>query len=230
MKLQLQDNIKRYANYREFWGKPWDARTKRAFGFLSEEKISNILDVGARNNNFLSFFPDSVKKYGVDLFKEKGKAKNKGIISKIADVEREIPFGDGFFDAIFAGDIIEHLFDTDAFLQECSRVLKPGGAIVITTPNLCSLNNLVFILRQRQLYFVDFDRQGYTHLRYYCFSSLREQMERHGFRVEKHTGGALYLPFWTRSRAISQLSEALAKIFPCFAKHMIVKARKVQDS
>jgi ubiquinone/menaquinone biosynthesis C-methylase UbiE len=46
------------------------------------------------------------------------------------------PVEDNFFDAIIAGDIIEHLVDTDVFLEELSRVVRPGGYILITTPNL----------------------------------------------------------------------------------------------
>ena len=45
------------------------------------------------------------------------------------------PFADQQFDALFAGEIIEHMSDVPATLAEWHRVLKPGGVVIITTPN-----------------------------------------------------------------------------------------------
>lgn len=46
-----------------------------------------------------------------------------------------MPFGDGTFDAIVSLQTIEHLWDQGAFVAECARVLRPGGLLVLTTPN-----------------------------------------------------------------------------------------------
>ncbi len=46
-----------------------------------------------------------------------------------------LPFQDGEFDALFAGEVIEHMADVPATLREWGRVLKPGGVAIITTPN-----------------------------------------------------------------------------------------------
>ena len=46
-----------------------------------------------------------------------------------------VPFADQQFDALFAGEIIEHMPDVPATLAEWHRVLKPGGVVIITTPN-----------------------------------------------------------------------------------------------
>lgn len=46
------------------------------------------------------------------------------------------PAADGEFEATVAGDIIEHVVDTDSFVDELRRVTAPGGHVVITTPNL----------------------------------------------------------------------------------------------
>jgi SAM-dependent methyltransferase len=57
------------------------------------------------------------------------------------------PMPDHTYDVIIAGEIIEHLVDTDSFAQEIHRVLKPGGYAIITTPNLASWYNRVRLLR-----------------------------------------------------------------------------------
>lgn len=40
------------------------------------------------------------------------------------------------YDAVIASEVIEHVYDTDYFLTELIRICKPGGVIIITTPNL----------------------------------------------------------------------------------------------
>jgi ubiquinone/menaquinone biosynthesis C-methylase UbiE len=40
-----------------------------------------------------------------------------------------LPFGDGYFDAVFSHAVLQHLTDPDAALTELRRVLKPGGLI-----------------------------------------------------------------------------------------------------
>ncbi|PKQ28940.1 MAG: hypothetical protein CVT63_00030 [Candidatus Anoxymicrobium japonicum] len=46
-----------------------------------------------------------------------------------------LPFEDASFDTVYAGEIIEHVSDTAAALAEWRRVLKPGGVLIISTPN-----------------------------------------------------------------------------------------------
>jgi SAM-dependent methyltransferase len=47
----------------------------------------------------------------------------------------QLPFADASFDALFAGEVIEHVPDARIALHEWRRVLKPGGVAIITTPN-----------------------------------------------------------------------------------------------
>jgi SAM-dependent methyltransferase len=52
-----------------------------------------------------------------------------------AGVER-CPASDGEFDFLVAADVIEHIVDTDAFIDELRRALRPNGYLIVTTPNL----------------------------------------------------------------------------------------------
>lgn len=47
----------------------------------------------------------------------------------------QLPFAGAQFDALFAGEVIEHVPDAAETLREWGRVLKPGGVAIITTPN-----------------------------------------------------------------------------------------------
>ena len=64
------------------------------------------------------------------------KAKEKGINAKKCNLDKEgIPFPANYFDVIWAGDVIEHVFDPIFLLNEMNRVLKNEGTIFISTPN-----------------------------------------------------------------------------------------------
>jgi len=53
-------------------------------------------------------------------------------------------FADGSFDAVYASHVIEHVHSPFDLLAECSRILKPGGMLVILTPNTRSWGHRVF--------------------------------------------------------------------------------------
>lgn len=46
-----------------------------------------------------------------------------------------LPFPAASFDAVMSLQVIEHLWNLGEFLAECGRVLRPGGTIVVSTPN-----------------------------------------------------------------------------------------------
>lgn len=56
-----------------------------------------------------------------------------------ADMEARLPFDDSSFDAVVCVEGIEHVRDRHSTLSELRRVLRPGGRLLITTPNLLSL-------------------------------------------------------------------------------------------
>jgi len=58
-----------------------------------------------------------------------------------------LPFENNYFDFVFAGEIIEHLFDSRFFLKEVHRVLKINGYLILSTPNLARIDDrLKFLL------------------------------------------------------------------------------------
>lgn len=76
-----------------------------------------------------------------DLFGPTGKAPNiSGLKPVAADMEATLPFSDADrADALLCVEGIEHVKDRHAVLTELRRHLKPGGRLILTTPNLLSV-------------------------------------------------------------------------------------------
>jgi SAM-dependent methyltransferase len=56
---------------------------------------------------------------------------------KTADLRKEpLPFETAQFDLIWCSHVIEHLREPLEFLEECKRVLKPGGHLILRTPDI----------------------------------------------------------------------------------------------
>lgn len=102
------------------------------------------------------------------------------------DGEREtFPYADANFDVVLNCDIIEHtLCNPVHMLAECHRVLKPGGLLVLTTPNVLRLDNVVRLLRGTNIYdkYVP-ESPSARHPREYTPDEIRRLLEWLGFDV-----------------------------------------------
>jgi SAM-dependent methyltransferase len=81
--------------------------------------------------------------------------RQRGIEAYVADVQ-ELPFGDGEFDCVFAGWVLYHVLDRERAINECARVLRPGGRFVTATladDNMSDLWDFLGSPRDRSLGF-----------------------------------------------------------------------------
>lgn len=73
------------------------------------------------------------------------------VVFEQADLDRDrLPLADGTADVTAAVEVIEHLENPRAFVRELARVTKPGGWIVVTTPNQLSLLSLLTLVTKGQ--------------------------------------------------------------------------------
>lgn len=104
------------------------------------------------------------------------------------NVETErFPFDDGTFDAVFFCEILEHLqVHPVGCLREIKRVLRPGGRLVLTTPNVARRENVARMLRGQNLYDPDSGYGTYgRHNREYTEAEVRSLLDWCGFAVEE---------------------------------------------
>ena len=64
-----------------------------------------------------------------------GKVKEKCNSTTVVGSILDIPFPDNSFDVVISSEVIEHTVDPQRAISEMHRVLKPGGLMVVTTPN-----------------------------------------------------------------------------------------------
>jgi len=155
-------------------------------------------------------------------------AEQRGVLVKVADVEEGLPFESGYFDAINAGEILEHLYDTKAFFLECSRVLRPGGAFIFTTPNLNSLENRIRVLTGGYLSMMGAYPEDHfgEHIRTFNLGKVYELCRQTGFHIDEVRGIPFLQP---KGKLIDIPAEWVGRALPRLSKLLMVKARRMAD-
>jgi SAM-dependent methyltransferase len=73
-----------------------------------------------------------------------GQAKGRNIVQ--GDLNKAIEFPDEYFDCVFGFSVLEHLLNPCHLLRENYRCLKPGGTLVILTPNISTFFTIALLL------------------------------------------------------------------------------------
>ncbi len=87
-----------------------------------------------------------------------------------------MPYQEQTFDVITALDVIEHVLDPERFAWECFRVLRPGGAVLINTPNIQYWRHLHSLVVDGVFPHTSGDREVYHggHIAFYNLQDLDE--------------------------------------------------------
>ena len=104
-----------------------------------------------------------------------------------AEAGRPLPLDDGEADVVWAGEVIEHVVDAGAFASELRRVVRPGGTILVTTPDHSLRTRLGLLSARRfEAHFAPYA----DHLRFFTRRTLRDVLGE-GTEVTA-TNGRLY--------------------------------------
>jgi SAM-dependent methyltransferase len=101
----------------------------------------------------------------------------------VGDVESmELPFPEHSFDVVLCGDVIEHLRDPTSFFERVRPLLRPGGRLVLTTPNVANWAMRLGLLAGRWHY-TDRGILDRTHTHFFTKKTLEQTLEQAGYRV-----------------------------------------------
>jgi SAM-dependent methyltransferase len=209
-----------------------ESRLRKAFALLDEEAVRGpALDVAAGSGIASAAMAASGWRVtALDISEDLlAQVRERGIEDvRVHDLASgALPFAEGSFRAVFAGEILEHLVDTGGFLGEVRRVLQPGGVLILTTPNLASLENRLRLLLGLYPLWVDHELAGEGHVRAYTAPVLRRQLRRVGLRPERVRGN--WVPLLPQRLLNDVIWPALALTgdwFPRLSQGLIVKARR----
>lgn len=190
-----------------------DLRKKDAKQILSKlelqiHKDAKVIDIGCGSGCLGN---EIIQKYGclvdgVDINEVSVEiSRKKGLNVLNFDLDSKWGLASESYDFVFSTEMIEHVINTDLFIEESKRILKKGGKLVLTTPNLtCWYNRLLFIFGYQPFFTevsikdktfgLDFTRKltpnraPVGHIRVFSHRAIKDMLEYYGFKNVKIIG------------------------------------------
>lgn len=223
---------------------------------FENEPRGKVLDIGCGDGDYAYH----LQKIGFDVlagdmdanrFKYKDKVK-----FEKCNVTEKLPFGDNSFDFIVLAEVIEHLKNPYAVIKELNRILKQGGKLILSTPNILNLKSRVrFLVEGCWEYFREIPLEHtknpkeviwnlhlipwrYQELEYLLYS---EKFNIEGIDTSKYEGWGLFfliplISFQLHAKArrskkkggidFTRINKILLSKELLFGEHLIVKAVK----
>ncbi|MEU6392024.1 methyltransferase domain-containing protein [Streptomyces sp. NPDC046939] len=220
-------------------GAPRTLRQTRALAAaLAGTHDATVLDVGCGDGSAAALAARLLPGHrliGVDWSQDALRRATRRVPGTVRVVRGELtggglPFASGVADAVLFSEVLEHLVDPDAALDELRRILRPGGHLMLSTPNLAAWYNRALLLAGVQPVFSEVSlravhgRPGTEvvgHLRLYTRRALCGFATAAGFEVVRVTGA----PFHGVPRALRPL-DRLACAAPSLASILLLHARR----
>jgi len=189
--------------------------------YLSLDHEMSVLEIGYARGGLIDNLHEykGIKKYAIDINERQPE---NGIIFCRHNCNDGIPDFNGLrFDVVFAGEMIEHIYDDRRFLIDIFEILKPAGILALTTPNLFFLPNRFLFPFGKTPYFAC---EPY-HYHFYDGTLLSDIVRNTGFEIQYITSSHV-LVSTRRNRYLGRICEMLGDIAPNFGAHIILFAKK----
>jgi 2-polyprenyl-3-methyl-5-hydroxy-6-metoxy-1,4-benzoquinol methylase len=136
------------------------------------------------------------------------------------------------FDIVLLQDVLEHLRRPEQMLLDCRKLLKPGGQVIVSLPNVANITVRLALLFGR----FEYAARGIldqTHLRFFTRASARRLLEANGFGIvrQKATVMPVELAFGLAPnnkmmRAVNRILAALTRVFPSLLGYQTILAAR----
>ena len=150
----------------------------------------SILDVGCgagRNSKAMAAHGHTMT--GVDLSEHAiARYRDAGYDGRVMDLQQRFELEDETFDLAFCSEVIEHVTDPSHLAAEMFRVVRPGGRLVLSTPNSAFWLYRLFGLFGRTVS----DIQHPQHLQFFSQRSLLRVLRDAGFVIDRALGRNMY--------------------------------------
>lgn len=159
---------------------------------VPSDRALRILDVGCGTGlNAMQLSKRGHEVVGIDVSSiaiEKFRAQ--GLVGEVVNIEQgPLPLPPASFDMVYASEVIEHCVDTLGFLRKLRDVLKPGGTLLLSTPNSAFwAYRLLGVLGRAAS---EYQHPG--HVRFFSKRSLSSAIQNAGFEVTAVSARHMYL-------------------------------------
>jgi 2-polyprenyl-3-methyl-5-hydroxy-6-metoxy-1,4-benzoquinol methylase len=172
--------------------RPSSFELRRRFLIDSLNAGERLLDLGCGEGWFAAAAVEAgASVLAVDVAEEplrRARALHPGLDLRLIDDEGHWELEDAGFDAVWAGEVIEHVADTASWLSELRRVLRPGGRLLLSTP-LLGRRELLAAVISGAAFSERFEPRS-DHLRHYNAATLTALIADFGFeRIALRSGG-----------------------------------------
>jgi SAM-dependent methyltransferase len=178
---------------------------------LPTGSVDRVLEIGCGSGDTLAYLQASGRcrwTCGVELFPEAADTA-RGRLDEVyeGNIEQmELPIAPASLDVVLCLDVLEHLIDPWATATRLARLLKPGGVLIASIPNVRHFRVVMPLLVRGRWEYGQFGLMDRTHLRFFTERSATQLLQQAGLRVDAvHKSGLDSL----RKRAAVMLSAGL---------------------
>jgi len=184
--------------------------------FFKNCKDGKILDIGCGNGNLSNRLLNmGFVIFGCDIFKNIDK---KGINYNKVDLNIGIlPYKNNYFDYVTCIEVIEHLENPRTIIKEISRVLKPKGMLILSTPNITSLPQKIYFLLTNNFLHFYFPSVLYGHITPINLGMLKDTFLKNKLEIHQITYDRGWIPLLRVNMPKNNL----------FGDLMIIKLKKI---
>lgn len=204
--------------------RPWYAFAERLVPEPAE--AGRWVDLGCGQGEFLEQTGDRGRHaLGLDFYRANAMAA--GHPALVADLNHPLPFRDASLDGVTLIEVIEHIVRAESLVEEMARVVRPGGWLVLTTPNVVHLT-----YRWRALTGHAPKQEGY-HYRFFTQKRLLRILRERGFSLEARAsfGKQAILTRLARMRGADLYRKVRYRVpaafEPLLAQHFVWRLRRV---
>ncbi|HEV3069891.1 MAG TPA: class I SAM-dependent methyltransferase [Solirubrobacteraceae bacterium] len=162
---------------------PQDFQARLAFLLAHVHSGERVVDVGCGEGHFTAaLLHAGTDVVGIDVAEEplrRARTTHPELDLRVIPAQGPWQLRDASFDAVWAGEVIEHVADTAGWLSQARRVLRPGGLLLLSTPAHGPLT-LLRVALSRRAFAARFDPHS-DHLRFYSRTTLAELLGEFGF-------------------------------------------------